>query len=306
VGDAVLTFSVDSGRPPRRARLPGVVLRSGTLVGHVERVMPAEVALLARHLRTLWSAGGTVLNGWLHLPDALAAEVMARAGWDSLTVDLQHGMSGDAAALSMLQAITGTAVVPLVRVPGLDPERIMRMLDWGFLGVICPMVETAAQARALVQACRYPPHGDRSFGPTRAALIYGPEYGAWADAEVLIFAMIETVRGLENLDEILATPGLSGIYVGPGDLGQTMGIGAKLDRDDADFLETLRDLAQRTTARGLIPGVFAVSPAYGHRMAGFGYRLITLSSDFRLLNTGARQSVNEFARLSAESPTKSR
>lgn len=268
--------------------------------------MPAEVAPLARHLRSRWAADATVLNGWLHLPDAIAAEVMARAGWDSLTVDLQHGMSGDAAALSMLQAITGTAVVPLVRVPGLEPWRIMRMLDWGFLGVICPMVETAAQAQALVRACRYPPHGDRSFGPTRAALIYGSDYGTWADAEVLVFAMIETVRGLDNLDEILATPGLSGIYVGPGDLGQTMGIGAKLDRNDADFLETLRDVAQRTTARGLIPGVFAVSSAYGHQLAEFGYRLITLSSDFRLLNTAARQSVSEFTRLKTESPTESR
>ncbi|MDB5044501.1 MAG: 2,4-dihydroxyhept-2-ene,7-dioic acid aldolase, partial [Deinococcus sp.] len=168
------------------------------------------------------SAGETVLNGWLHLPGGVSAEVMGRAGYGALTIDLQHGLIGDGGLVPTLQAIAATPAAPLVRVPWLHPPDLMRALDAGAVGVICPMIDTAEQARALVHACRYAPSGGRSYGPTRARLIYGDRYPGRADEQTLVFAMIETAQALRNLSSILDTPGLSGVYVGPADLSLSL------------------------------------------------------------------------------------
>lgn len=169
-------------------------------------------------LRRIWAAGSTALNGWIALPSPLAAEAMMRAGWDSATIDLQHGTADYADLLSLLPIIEKAGAAPLVRVPWLDEAAIMRALDAGALGIIAPMIETAADARRLVAACFYPPLGSRSFGPIRARLARGDTYGAIANTEILPLAMTETRKAVENLDEILAVPGLGGIYIGPADL----------------------------------------------------------------------------------------
>ena len=118
-------------------------------------------------VREIWASGGVALNAWCSIGAPYSAEVLAAAGYDAVTVDLQHGMFGVDSAIAMLQAISAQAATPLVRVPALDDAVIMKMLDAGAYGVICPMIDTAAQAAQLVSACRYPPTGTRSFGPAR-------------------------------------------------------------------------------------------------------------------------------------------
>ena len=127
-------------------------------------------------LKTLWQEGKTVVNAWVTIPSAWSAEVMAHAGFDSLTIDMQHGLADYATALAMLQAVSTTDVVPLARVPWNDPAIIMRLLDAGAYGIICPMVNTRAEAEAFVGACRYAPRGYRSYGPTRAVVYAGADY----------------------------------------------------------------------------------------------------------------------------------
>src|SRR5206468_2190281 len=124
-------------------------------------------------LKTIWKRGEAVVHGWLSIPSAFSAEVMAHQGFDSLTVDMQHGVVDYQVAVTMLQAVSTTPVIPLARVPWNDPARLMKILDAGVYGVICPMISTRAQAEALVAACKYPPRGYRSFGPVRASLYAG-------------------------------------------------------------------------------------------------------------------------------------
>src|SRR6185369_11917132 len=163
-----------------------------------------EHSMRPNPLRTLWQSGGAAVNGWLAIPNGFSAETMAHQGWDSLTVDLQHGVVDYQTAVTMLQAISTTPTVPLARVPWLDPGILMKMLDAAVYGVICPMINSAEEARRLVAACRYPPKGTRSFGPIRALLYGGADYPKHANDTILVIAMIETRDALTNLDEILA------------------------------------------------------------------------------------------------------
>jgi len=143
-------------------------------------------------LRHLWTDGKTAVNAWLTIPSAWTAEVMAHAGFDAVTIDMQHGLIDYQTSLAMLQSISATGVVPLVRVPWNDPAAIMRALDAGACGIICPMINNRKEAEAFDGACRYAPGGYRSYGPTRAVLGAGKDYVARANDEVLAFAMIET------------------------------------------------------------------------------------------------------------------
>ena len=162
-------------------------------------------------LRELAAAGKPAVNAWLAIPSTYSAEVMGHQGFDSVTVDLQHGMIGFDAAIPMLQALSSTPAVPLARVSKNDPALVMQLLDAGAYGIICPMVSTPEQARDFVSACRYPPKGGRSFGPARGLLYGGADYFAHADREIVTLAMLETVEAVANADAILAVEGLDGI-----------------------------------------------------------------------------------------------
>ena len=240
-------------------------------------------------LRTILQSGQTALNGWLQIPSAWSAEVMAHQGFDSLTIDMEHGMADFQVALTMLQAISTTEVTPLARVPWNEPGIIMRLLDAGCMGIICPMVNTRAEAERFVGACRYPPQGYRSLGPTRARLAYGMDYPRHANETVLTFAMVETTEALANVDEICATPGLDGIYVGPADLGLSLGSAQRMDSTDPILLEALATILAATQRYGLVAGIHTNSPAYARGVIEQGYRFVTLSSDTRMLGSQARQ-----------------
>lgn len=238
-------------------------------------------------LRSIWERGEAVLNGWLHIGNGFAAEVMAHAGWDSLTIDLQHGPLGYAAALTMLQAISTTATIPLARVPWNEPGIIMKLLDAGCYGIICPMINTGEEAERFVQACRYPPQGYRSYGPTRVTLYAGADYAQHANAAVITMAMIETVTALNNLDDILAVPGLDAVYVGPADLSQSLGLPPQVDSTNPQLLAALDTVVASARRHGVIAGLHTAGVPYATQMIERGFRFTTIMSDARLLATAA-------------------
>ncbi len=239
-------------------------------------------------LRAIWATGQAAVNGWLSIPDGYAAEAMAHQGWDSLTVDLQHGLVDYQAAVTMLTAVSSTPVVPLVRVPWLDPGYLMKALDAGAYGVICPMINTRADAERLVAYTHYPPRGTRSYGPVRGLLYGGPDYADHANDTLVVFAMIETREGLDNLDDILATPGLDAIYVGPSDLSLALGCRPAFDALDPPAAEAVRHIAARARVHGKIAGIHNGSPKTALERVAIGYQFVTISSDAGLMASGAR------------------
>jgi len=237
-------------------------------------------------------SGKACINGWLTVPDAFVGEVMAQTGWDSLTIDLQHGLHDYRSAVSTLQALHGRPVTPLVRVPWNEPGIIGKVLDAGAWGVICPMVNTAADAKALVDACLYTPQGARSNGPIRAGF-YGVanSYQGIANANVLVLPQIETPEAVENLEAILDTPGISGAYVGPSDLGLCLGLPPILDREEPEILAVYERVIAAVRQRGQIAGIQNNTPGYAARMGQMGFQILTVATDVNLMGFAAYQSV---------------
>jgi 4-hydroxy-2-oxoheptanedioate aldolase len=221
---------------------------------------------------------------------------MAHQGWDSLTIDLQHGLIDYQTAVGMLQAISTTRTAPLVRVPWLEPGIVMKVLDAGAYGVICPMINSAAEAREFVAACRYPPAGIRSFGPTRANIYAGPDYLANANRTIITMAMIETRSGLDSLDEILSTEGLDAIYVGPSDLSLALGCEPQLDTNEPIVVETIEHIVVQARKKNVVAGIHTASTGYAQKMIQLGFRFVTVSSDVRLLMAKASEVLKTMGR----------
>jgi len=244
-------------------------------------------------LREVWAGGGACINGWLAIPDSFSAETMAHQGWDSLTIDLQHGVVDYHDMLHMLQAISTTATVPIVRVPWLEPGILMKALDAGAYGVICPMVNTREDAQKLVAYTHYAPMGTRSFGPVRALLYSGADYPKHANQTVVSFAMIETAKALDNLDEILSVEGLDAIYIGPSDLSLALGCTPTFDDVDPKAAEAIEHILERAKAHGVVAGIHNGSPEVALRRIALGFQFVTVSSDARILAAGAKQLVTQ-------------
>ena len=247
----------------------------------------------ANIVKQRWQAGEACVNGWCAIPSSFAAELMAHSGWDSITIDLQHGMADYHTAVTMLQAISTTDVPPLARVPWLEPGIIQRILDAGSMGIICPMINSAEEAEKFVGACKYTPLGYRSSGPVRAAIYAGADYIAKANDEILAIAMIETTEAIENLDAILSTPGLDGVYIGPTDLALTMGKPPVLDPTDTEVVAAIEKIIDATNAKGLGAGIHCATPEYAAKMIARGAKLVTIASDGRLLQSAAQAAVAE-------------
>jgi len=255
------------------------------------------------NVKKRWDEGQTVLNGWLSVASAFTAEIMAEQGYDALTIDLQHGFVGYEQATHMLQAMRASGIAPLVRVPWLEPGMIMKALDAGAWGIICPMVNTAEQARTLVSCVRYPPTGSRSFGPTRAVISAGADYGQFADEQVVCLAMIETAEAVENIESIVATPGLDGVYIGPADL--TLGLTGRkyrtgFDRDEPEIIEAIKHILVTAHRAGKKAGLHNGTAAYAAQAAEWGFDLVTVSNDVQLLRSAASASVAQFRQLNGE------
>ncbi len=239
-------------------------------------------------LRTLWAADKPAVNGWLAIANSFSAEVMAHQGWDSLTVDMQHGVIDYQAMVTMLQAIGSTPTVPVVRVPWLEPGIIMKSLDAGAAAIICPMVNTADDAARLVAYTHYAPRGTRSFGPVRAGLIHGADYATRANDSIVAFAMIETAQALDNLDAILSVEGLDAIYIGPSDLSLALGCKPVFDDVEPKVAQAIRHIVESAKAHGVVAGVHNGRADVALARVGMGFRFVTLGSDARLLAAGSQ------------------
>ena len=226
-------------------------------------------------IRSIWKKGGAVVNGWLGIPSAVAAEGMAQAGWDSLTADLQHGLIDYQAALALFQAVATTPTIPLARVPWNEPGIMMKLLDAGAMGIICPMVNSRTECEAFVGACRYAPQGFRSVGPTRAAWLHGNP--------------VDYVRGAN--DSVLTTPGLDAVYVGPADLGLSLGGEPRGDQTDPKIVDAIQTILKACKKHKVYAGLHCGSTDYARKAIGWGFQFVTVQSDNALLTGAARAAV---------------
>ena len=242
-------------------------------------------------IQTIWESGGAVVNAWLGIPSSVSAENMAQAGWDSITVDLQHGLVDYQSAVSMMQAVATRSSIPMVRVPWNEPGIIMKCLDAGALGVICPMINTREECERFIGACRYSPDGYRSFGPTRAIWTHGADYAKNANKSVLTIAMIETRQAMDNLDDIMSTPQLDAIYIGPADLGLSLGGEPRGDQTDPMVVEAIQTILASAKKHNVRAGIHCSSVDYAKKAIDWGFQLVTVMADNLLLATAAKATV---------------
>jgi len=233
-------------------------------------------------------------NGWLHVPSTLTASLMASGGYGAVTVDMQHGAIDDASMFEVLSTLAQSPALPLVRVAANDPAAVMRALDAGALGVICPLIDDAEACARFVDACYYPPVGGRSWGPLRARAAYGAYEPAEVNEIVASFAMIETRAGLDAVDAIAATPGLTGLFVGPSDLSFALKGDPTVDFTSPPLVEALERVLDACRLNDLVPGIFTTNAVDAKRVRELGFRLVTLGTDAGLLE---RKIGEEFAAL---------
>lgn len=243
----------------------------------------------ANAIRTRIAAGQPVVNGWLSIASTYSAEGVGHSGVHAVTVDLQHGMLGFSDALAMMQAISATPAIPMVRVPDLNPAQIMHLLDAGSYGIICPMISTPEQTRQLVAACRYPPHGNRSFGPSRGLLYGGPDYVAQSDKTVMAIPMIETAEAVDRIEEILNVDGVDMVYMGPNDLAFALDghVAHPRPKSEAALLHVLAAAKKHN-----VPvGIFCSSGEEAKARIQQGFNLVTPGNDFAHLSRSMRDAV---------------
>jgi 4-hydroxy-2-oxoheptanedioate aldolase len=262
-----------------RRRQPAVLVWRLMGLWRICKRAAKEIAMLKNAALAKWRAGEQTIGGWLQLANTHSAEVMARAGFDWLVVDLQHGLIGLDDLRHMLPAISTTATTPIVRVSGNDPKEIMKALDTGAQGVIVPLVNNRAEAEAAVAACLYPPLGSRSYGPIRAGLIGGPTYAAQANGEVACIVMIETREGIDNLDDIVATPGLTGVYIGPSDLALALGMPPVGDTEQPEHLAVVSAILAACKRHGVAAGIHTMGLDYTKKRLAAGFDFVTLGGD---------------------------
>ena len=258
--------------------------------------------MIANKLKSLWAEGKPALNGWCSIGSPFAAEIMVAQGFDSVTVDMQHGALDYSAVLPMFQAMRASGAVLMARVPWNEPGVIMKALDAGAYGIICPMVNTAEDAARFVKCLRYPPRGERSYGPTRVSFAAGANYAAEANDNILGFAMIETVEGFANVEAIAATPGLDGLYIGPADLtlALTQGrLAPGFDREEPEMVAAIQTILAAAKKAGIRAAIHCGTPDYAARAIGWGFDLTTVGGDSRFLAAAAGAAVASFRKLTA-------
>jgi 4-hydroxy-2-oxoheptanedioate aldolase len=235
-------------------------------------------------LRQKWGEGHDTLGVWLAIPSTVTAEAAAMAGYDYVCLDNQHGVLDYQTSVAMAQAVLLGGGAPIARVPWNEPGIIGKMLDAGIQGVIVPMVNTVAEAEALVRAGRYAPAGSRSFGPVLAGMRQS-NYINWATDGVALVPMIETAEAVANLDDILAVKGLDAVYVGPADLSVSLGLPPGNNDDRAEFTEALETIVKGCRNAGVVPGIHATAALVEKRLEQ-GFRMITVTSDMLAMRGG--------------------
>ena len=245
------------------------------------------------HVLQAWRAGKQTVGGWLSIDSTHTAEAMAHVGFDWLCLDMQHGLLDYNDVKIMLPAISTTATIPFVRVPWNEPYEIMKVLDAGAYGVIVPLVNNREEAERAVAACRYPPDGMRSFGPARAAMYAGRGYVQEANTELACIVMIETAEALSNLDEIMSTPGVDAVYIGPADLAYALGLTPTGDNNEPKHVETVTRIYETAKKHGIAAGIHTGSLEYTKRYLDQGFHMVTLGSDAGFMGRLARMELKD-------------
>tara|TARA_B100000963_G_scaffold330213_1_gene320144 strand:+ start:334 stop:1122 length:789 start_codon:yes stop_codon:yes gene_type:complete len=252
-------------------------------------------------LFNIWDKGETAINGWLSIPNSFTAEAFGKMGWDSVTIDLQHGQNDYLTSVAMIQAIASGTAVPLTRVPWNEPGIIMKMLDLGVLGIIAPMINTKEDCEKFVSYCYYPPIGQRSFGPMRAQVAYGSDYYQHANKNIISLAMIETEEAVKNIDEILSVNNLTGVYIGPADMSSSYGLPPKFDVHENPIFSNIKMIYKKAKEKGKIAGIHNGSVKYMKEMINYGFQFTSLLSDFRIMNSYAESLLKEIKDINTKS-----
>ena len=240
-------------------------------------------------IQEAWNNGKNIVNGWSSIANTFNSEILAVSGFDSVTIDMQHGLVGYQKVVEMLQAISGYNITPMVRVPWNDPSMVMRCLDAGAYGIICPMVNTKEECEKFVAACRYPPKGNRSFGPIRARIYAGDDYCEHANDTLLNFAMIETSEAVDNLDKILSVEELDAVYIGPSDLAVTMGYApGAYEKEVEDCLSYIIEMCKKKNIKA---GIHCPDGKTVKERFDMGYNLGTISADAALLSQASKREI---------------
>lgn len=246
-------------------------------------------------LARVWGTKRAAVNAWLSIPSTITAELIASQDYDTLTVDLQHGLIDYQTALTMMQAIKAASDATIIaRPPWNEPGIIMKLLDAGAWGILCPLVNTPADAERLVATCHYAPKGNRSVGPTRSMMIYGADYIQRANDHVVTLAMIETREALDNVETIARTAGLDSLYIGPSDLAQSLGYPVALDPTHPDTLGAIDRIRDAAKAAGIHAGMHCMAADYAKEMVERGFDFVTLGNDVRMLTAEVTAKVKAF------------
>ncbi len=243
-------------------------------------------------LKSRLTADETLFTAWSGVPDALTVEIVAKQGFDAVTLDMQHGGHNEDSVLRGLAPILAAGKPALVRIPVGRFEMASRALDFGAEAVIAPMVNSVADAKLFAAAMKYPPQGERSWGPTYAF----PRHGKGSQADwlgesnqrTMAFAMIETRAALDALDGILDTPGIDGIFLGPSDFSLAWSNGTVVDSTLESMMETVASVAERTRKAGKHAAIYVVEPGMTGRVVSMGYRLLAMGSEHQLIGLGAK------------------
>ena len=250
------------------------------------------------NIKDLFIKNKVIYNVWLHVASPFGAEIIAHQGWDTVTIDMQHGLITDSDALSMLQAISSTSAQPMVRVSSNDPITITKCLDMGARGIITPMINTVEDVKIFIDSCLYPPDGKRSFGPIRAVYYEDEDYVSNCSDKILKIIQIESKKAFDNLDNILDVKHLDGIYIGPNDLALGLGTAEEIDKKNPqranefritdDTMSAIDKILKKTLDCNLIAGIHSTSEKITSLMISKGFQLVTVTSDERLLASGSQ------------------
>ena len=246
----------------------------------------------ANLVRELWEQDRPAIGCLLTLHSPLMAEVMGHVGFDWLGVDLQHSETNLAQIQGMFQAVSSTPAMPFTRAAGNDSILIQRVLDLGAYGIIVPYVQTVEEAQAAVRAAKYPPLGERSWGPIRGTLYGGADYFEHANDETVVIVMLETRQAVERARDILSVPGIDGCFIGPNDL--SVSYGGLPERGVLPAAEEgIQEVLAAVRDTGTIAGIQTYTPDEATMRAGQGFRFIGLGSEVRLATAAARTALGE-------------
>ena len=240
--------------------------------------MPAFA--LARRLR----AGETVFGAWCMLGSPLVAETIAREGFPAVVLDAQHGLWDVASLITGIGALHHAESAPIVRVPLNDFALVSRTLDFGAEAIVAPMINSPADALRFASAAKYPPLGQRSWGPLRAMALQSPrtapvDYMREANEGTLAFAMIETAAALASVEAIASTPGIDGLFVGPYDLATALSGGSAQDVQAAQVEQAIDRVCAAAKKADKIPGIYCRDAQSAVAMAKRGYRFVVAGND---------------------------